>query len=232
MEGQAAQRARLAATNADNRAHAEGLRALLTPGMLLWAPLDGGWTIGQVFEHLVVTHESYHERLRALLARARAAAPAAAAAATSAAAPAASSGAMAAPAPTTTAIAAAEGAAAPITPTDGALPDFAWKPSLLGGWLARGMAAPGKMPAPGRYRPAAQPRADVVGAYLKALDRTGALLADSAGLEWQRLRLSSPISPLIRMNAGDAFTILAHHDTRHLKQVERVRGQAGFPRPR
>lgn len=219
MEGQAARLARLAATNADNRARAEVLRAALTPGMLLWAPLDGGWTIGQVYEHLVMAHESYHDRLRALLARARAAAAPIAPNTAPAAPPAAS-------------IAPAAGTAAAIAAADAAPPDFAWKPSLLGGWLSDALAKPGKLPAPGRYRPAPQPRADVVGAYLKALDRTGALLADSAGLEWQRLRLSSPISPLFRMNAGDAFTILAHHDTRHLKQIERVRGQAGFPRPR
>ena len=72
----------------------------------------------------------------------------------------------------------------------------------------------------------------MVGLYLKRLDETSTLLDAAAGLEWQRLRLSSPVSPLLRLNLGDAFTILANHDTRHMRQIERVRGQAGFPRPR
>ena len=49
-----------------------------------------------------------------------------------------------------------------------------------------------------------------------------ALARDSAGIDWRRTRLASPASPLIRLNLGDAFLVLAVHARRHLGQVERV----------
>lgn len=50
---------------------AAALRAL-TDEQLRWRPPDGGWSVGQVLEHLVLTHEPYMARLRAALDEGRA----------------------------------------------------------------------------------------------------------------------------------------------------------------
>jgi hypothetical protein len=43
-----------------------------------------------------------------------------------------------------------------------------------------------------------------------------------------RVGLTSPLSPLFRMNLGDAFRILVVHSHRHLAQAERTRRAVGM----
>lgn len=50
-------------------AQVEGLAARLSEAQLLWQPPDGGWSVGQVFEHLTVSAESYTEPFTRLVAR-------------------------------------------------------------------------------------------------------------------------------------------------------------------
>lgn len=188
---QAAQLDRLKQSIAVTRAAAEEMRRQLTPGLLQYAPGDGGWTVGQVFEHLILSHGLYRERLQAIITKAS-------------------------------------------VPQDSGEPasDHAWKPSWFGGMLARAVTAPSKRRAPRIFVPPPQPRADVIGVFLKCQGETAALLDASARLKWQKMRLSSPVSALIRMNLGDVFTILIDHDARHFRQIERIRSGAGFPSSR
>ena len=51
---------------AEQEARAEALRGLTDP-QLRWRPPDGGWSVGQVLEHLALTHEPYIARLRTAL---------------------------------------------------------------------------------------------------------------------------------------------------------------------
>lgn len=51
---------------AGQEARASVLRGL-SDKQLRWRPPDGGWSVGQVLEHLVLTHEPYMARLRAAL---------------------------------------------------------------------------------------------------------------------------------------------------------------------
>jgi hypothetical protein len=51
----------------------------------------------------------------------------------------------------------------------------------------------------------------------------------AATLDWRRTRTTSPISPLIRLNLGDCFTILVVHAQRHLGQIDRLRGRSDYP---
>jgi hypothetical protein len=44
----------------------------LRPDQLLWTPPQGGWSIAQVIEHLLVTDNRYEDRIRAAMARGRA----------------------------------------------------------------------------------------------------------------------------------------------------------------
>ena len=43
----------------------------LRPDQLLWSPPQGGWSIAQVVEHLLVTDGLYHQRIRAAIDRGR-----------------------------------------------------------------------------------------------------------------------------------------------------------------
>ena len=44
----------------------------LTDAQMNWRPPDGGWSIGQVLEHLITSGSVYNEHLRPVIARARA----------------------------------------------------------------------------------------------------------------------------------------------------------------
>jgi hypothetical protein len=172
-------RAELVATDVRLQAAA----GTLGPRALSWKPPSGGWSIGQVLEHLVLAAESYLGPMRQVI----------------------------------------EGAQA----TPGA--DPLWRPSLMGGVLARALRAPRKLPAPRAYAPAPTPRPDVLEVFRAKLRDTAWLLDRARPLEWNRLRLGSPITPLIRLNLGDCFAISVAHAHRHLGQIERIRRDPGFP---
>ncbi len=44
-----------------------------------------------------------------------------------------------------------------------------------------------------------------------------------------RVRFKNPFVPLLRFTGGTGFEILSKHQHRHMGQMERVRGAAGFP---
>jgi hypothetical protein len=104
----------------------------------------------------------------------------------------------------------------------------AWRPSLVGGWLTRALMEGARpMPAPRRFRAVAEPRANVVDEFLARMRRVGELLRRADGHDL-RVGLTSPVSPLIRMNLGDAFRVLVVHAHRHLAQAERTRRAVGM----
>jgi hypothetical protein len=97
-----------------------------------------------------------------------------------------------------------------------------WKASLAGGLLVRSMEAPMKMRAPGLFTPAPETRPDVVRAFIQQHEQVALFLAASCRMPWQRMRLASPVTWLIRMNLGDAFGVLVAHAERHLAQADRA----------
>lgn len=58
----------------------------------------------------------------------------------------------------------------------------------------------------------------------------GDLMAESDGLDLTRVKLSSPVSGLIRLNGNDAFEVNVDHTQRHLNQAERVMQSGSFPK--
>ncbi len=107
--------------------------------------------------------------------------------------------------------------------------DAAWKATLAGGLLVWSFRSPRKLPAPRSYKPGPSPRPRVLEEFLQRQEEVGRLITDSAALDWRRLRMRSPVAPILRMNLGDALTILVTHAERHAGQIERalaaVRGQ-------
>ena len=45
-----------------------------------------------------------------------------------------------------------------------------------------------------------------------------------------KLKISSPVSKLLRMNVGDALLINLYHDQRHLNQAEKIKNETNFPK--
>lgn len=150
-------------------------------------PLDralpaGGWTVGQVLEHLCLGHDSYLAPMGKLM--------------------------------------------------DGRGPDpraatARWKPTVMGGLLARSLAARRRMRAPGIYRPGPTPRAGVLDAFVARQRQLDELLDRATALVWQELRMASPVTRLIRLNLGDAFEVLVTHAERHFGQIDRILSASG-----
>jgi DinB superfamily len=107
--------------------------------------------------------------------------------------------------------------------------DPTWRPSLMGGFLAKSLRSARKSPAPRAYLPALVPRPNVLAELRARLRDTALLLERARPLEWERIRLSSPVSRLIRLNLGDCFAINVAHAHRHAGQIERIRSDPGFP---
>lgn len=169
------------------RASMEAIRAIeshLAYLQIGWRPPTGGWSIAQVFEHLIISDASYLPAMARLVG----------------------------------------------SGSRGATP---WRPTLAGRLLIRSLspASGKKLPAPRIYKPAAEPRANVVAEYLAIREQTLRLIerARVEGVDLRRNRMSSPVLSLIRMNLGDAFMVLVVHTQRHLQQIDRVRSHPGFP---
>jgi hypothetical protein len=142
-----------------------------------WIPPEGGWSVGQVFEHLCVANDDYLKVIRPLVARLP---------------------------------------SSPARAADGSL----WRSSFAGGFLTRSMVSPRKLPAPKVWKPGPSPRPNVIGEFLARDREIVQLIERSSAHDWNRIRLASPVSSLIRMNIGDAFTIIVRHAERHVRQIE------------
>ena len=103
-----------------------------------------------------------------------------------------------------------------------------WRPSLFGGWLTGTLVEGTKrMNTPALYRVRTTPRNRVVDAFLASVARTRALMLAVDGHDL-RIGLASPVSPLFRLNLGNAFRIIVVHCHRHLAQAERTRRAVGM----
>jgi hypothetical protein len=50
------------------------------------------------------------------------------------------------------------------------------------------------------------------------------------GVDLIKLKISSPVTKLLRMNIGDALLINLYHDKRHLYQAEKILDETNFPK--
>jgi len=106
--------------------------------------------------------------------------------------------------------------------------DRPWRPSFMGGWLTGALVEGGKsMQAPKLYRVRSAPREHVVDAFLAGIARVRLLMREADGNDLL-VGLASPVTPLLRMNLGDAFRIVVVHCHRHLAQAERTRRAVGM----
>jgi hypothetical protein len=107
-----------------------------------------------------------------------------------------------------------------------------YKPSFMGGWLAKQVSPEGerKLPAPKIFRPAeASNLQGSLEKFLKEQDNFLDFVHRCHGIDYNKARLRSPVTPLMRYSLADAFVITVLHGQRHLAQARRVREMAEFP---
>jgi hypothetical protein len=114
-------------------------------------------------------------------------------------------------------------------PVSGAVP---YRPTWLGGWLARQVApeATRRVPAPRVFRPSETSAIhDALDRFLRQQEEFLRFVRAAEGLDYNKTKLRSPVTPLMRYSLADAFVITAVHCRRHLGQARRVRETPGFP---
>lgn len=106
-----------------------------------------------------------------------------------------------------------------------------WEPSLMGWMIVKRLRSDRPLPASRIWVPG-PPRVEVVNQFIQRQATLTYLLRASAALYWNKVRTSSPVSPLIRLNLGDAFSILIVHAQRHVAQMAQLRELELFPQER
>jgi hypothetical protein len=105
-------------------------------------------------------------------------------------------------------------------------------PTRWGRWLIGQMEPPPRrrMRAPRRIRPQRLETAARLAAEFEAMHRAMIdLIRRATGLDLSRVKLRSPLLPVIRMSLGTCFAFLLAHERRHLWQARQVRQELRFP---
>jgi len=70
---------------------------------------------------------------------------------------------------------------------------------------------------------------NIISEYVKSSEKLIELVGKMRHLDLKKIKLSSPVNVLIRLNLGDPLIIIPKHDERHINQAERVMSQKEFP---
>jgi hypothetical protein len=110
---------------------------------------------------------------------------------------------------------------------DAGAPAREWKPSFIGGLIAKALLNPKPQRGPRVFRPGSTPRAGVVEAFLARELKFVQAMDDASSFDWRKLRIRSAALPswAPKMNLGDGFRIHTVHVTRHSHQIERLIGK-------
>ena len=107
----------------------------------------------------------------------------------------------------------------------------AYRPTMLGGWLIKQLLpeATKKVPAPKIFRPESSAIDGALERFLQQQEVFLRFVNDARGIDYNKTRLRSPVTPLMRYSLADAFVITVVHGQRHLAQARRVREMPAFP---
>jgi hypothetical protein len=107
----------------------------------------------------------------------------------------------------------------------------AYRPTLLGGWLIKQVLPEStrKVPAPKVFRPVSSEIDRPLEKLLAQQEKFLAFVRATKGIDYNKIRLRSPVTPLMRYSLADAYVLTVVHAQRHLGQARRVRETTGFP---
>jgi len=108
----------------------------------------------------------------------------------------------------------------------------AYRPTFMGGWLIK-LVHPEtgrNLKAPKIFRPSESSNIDEpLEKFLKQQERFIEFVRETDGVDYNKTKLRSPVTPLMRYSLADAFVVTVVHGRRHLGQARRVRETPGFP---
>ena len=108
----------------------------------------------------------------------------------------------------------------------------AYRPSFMGGWLIK-LVHPEtgrSLTAPKIFRPAESSNIDEpLEKFLKQQERFIEFVRETKGVDYNKTKIRSPVTPFMRYSLADAFVLTVVHGRRHLAQARRVRETSGFP---
>jgi hypothetical protein len=114
-------------------------------------------------------------------------------------------------------------------PVKGSTP---YRPSFVGGLLIKQVVpeTTRPFPAPKVFRPSDSSSIyDALGLFLKQQEEFVGFVRRSEGVDYNRARLRSPVTPLMRYSLADAFVVTIVHGYRHLGQARRLKALPNFP---
>ena len=115
---------------------------------------------------------------------------------------------------------------------DGMLSEGPFRYGLLARVLVRGMEPPAKLKfkAPKIFQPMSEHlSAVIVPAFMSLQDQLVERLGAARGVDLGRVKVTSPVSRLVKISLGQVFPFIAAHERRHLWQARRVREDTNFP---
>jgi len=110
--------------------------------------------------------------------------------------------------------------------------DFTYKQSIMGKMITKGVEPKNvkKVKTFKVFYPASSNfKKNIIDEYIKCCEKLIELSDEMKHLDLEKIKISSPVNILIRLNLGDPLIIIPKHDERHLNQAERVMSQKTFP---
>lgn len=111
--------------------------------------------------------------------------------------------------------------------------DFSYKQSLVGKMIVKGVDPKNVRKAKTFsvfFPDASQMSKNIINDYAASSEKFIGLVNNLHHLDLKKIKLSSPVNKLLRMNLGDPLIIIPKHDERHLNQAESVMNHKDFPR--
>ena len=161
----------------------------LSAEQINWKPSEDEWSIGQCFDHLIISNRSFMTIIEEI--------------------------------------------------QQGRRRQRAWErvpllPRLFGKLLIRTLRADAgrKVKAPRALHPStSQIPAGIVASFVEQQDRLLHLMEGTAGLELERITITSPVARLITYSLMDAYRLIVVHEQNHFVQASRLLRSAGLPLP-
>lgn len=87
------------------------------------------------------------------------------------------------------------------------------------------------IPAPLKFKPAKhkQYTHEVLKDFQHVIHLLSSQLEEGKNLDWNLLKITSPVTSLLKLKMGDTFEVLTLHTLRHLKQAQKVMLNEKFP---
>jgi hypothetical protein len=103
---------------------------------------------------------------------------------------------------------------------------------MIGNMIVRSMEPPAKMKfkAPGIFKPRARQSLETVARdFFAVQDEVLSVISEANGINLARAKVTSPVLKWMKLSLGQAFSLIATHERRHLWQARRVKTDPAFP---